>query len=40
MRLSAPRSFIVTAGVIAAGFVLCLAADWPGQLSYDSVIQA
>jgi hypothetical protein len=39
MRLSAPRSFIVTAAVIAAGFVLCLAAGWPGQLSYDSVIQ-
>src|SRR6202012_2653386 len=28
-----------TAGVIAAGFVFCLAADLPGHLSWDSVVQ-
>jgi len=33
-----PKTF-VTAGIIAFGFVICLAADLPGHLSYDSVIQ-
>jgi hypothetical protein len=33
-----PKSF-VTAAIIALGFVFCLAADLPGHLSYDSVIQ-
>src|ERR1700743_1639023 len=28
-----------TSGVLIAGFVICLAADLPGPLSYDSVIQ-
>jgi hypothetical protein len=28
-----------TSGVLMAGFVICLAADLPGHLSYDSVIQ-
>jgi len=27
------------AGIIVAGFVFCLAADLPGHLSYDSVVQ-
>ncbi|HEX3672760.1 MAG TPA: hypothetical protein VHU87_00675 [Rhizomicrobium sp.] len=31
--------FIVAAGVILAGLVLCLVADLPGHLSYDSVVQ-
>jgi hypothetical protein len=38
-RAKPERGFIVTAGVILAGLVLCLAADLPGHLSYDSVIQ-
>lgn len=29
----------ITAFMIVAGFVFCLAASWPGHLSYDSVIQ-
>lgn len=29
----------ITAGVVVLGFVICLAADLPGHLSYDSVIQ-
>ncbi len=29
----------ITAGVVVSGFVICLAADLPGHLSYDSVIQ-
>jgi hypothetical protein len=32
-------SFAAAAGIILAGFVICLAFDWPGHLSYDSVIQ-
>ena len=29
----------LTGAILAAGFVLCLALNWPGHLSYDSVIQ-
>lgn len=32
-------STLLTAGVIAAGFVFSLAANWPGHISYDSVMQ-
>jgi len=30
---------IAAAGIILAGFVLCLAVDLPGHLSYDSIVQ-
>lgn len=33
-----PKSF-VTAIIVATGFVVCVAINWPGHLSYDSVIQ-
>lgn len=40
MRLhTTPGPRIVAAGIILAGFVLCLAVDLPGHLSYDSVVQ-
>jgi hypothetical protein len=40
MRLhTTPWARIATAAIILAGFVFCLAADLPGHLSYDSVIQ-
>jgi hypothetical protein len=37
--LTTPWARIATAAIILAGFVFCLAADLPGHLSYDSVIQ-
>lgn len=36
---AAPLSAMVTAAIIVAGFGFCWAANWPGHLSYDSVIQ-
>jgi hypothetical protein len=33
-----PKAY-TAAGVIAAGFVFCLAADLPGHLSWDSIVQ-
>src|SRR5438477_9007781 len=33
-----PKSF-VTAIIVATAFVVCVAVNWPGHLSYDSVIQ-
>jgi hypothetical protein len=40
MRLhTTPWARIATAAIILAGFVICLAADLPGHLSYDSVVQ-
>src|SRR5215469_9391854 len=30
---------IVTAAIIGAGFAAALAASWPGQMSYDSILQ-
>jgi len=40
MRLhTTPWARIANAAIILAGFVFCLAADLPGHLSYDSVIQ-
>ncbi|MBU6474048.1 MAG: hypothetical protein KGQ94_15460 [Alphaproteobacteria bacterium] len=35
----APVRIVIPAAIIAAGFVFSLAANWPGHLSYDSVIQ-
>ena len=35
----APVRIAVPLSIIAAGFVFSLAANWPGHLSYDSVIQ-
>ncbi|MDE3114656.1 MAG: hypothetical protein KGL26_03550 [Pseudomonadota bacterium] len=36
---AAPVRIVIPAAIIAAGFVFSLAANWPGHLSYDSVIQ-
>ncbi|HEY1710927.1 MAG TPA: hypothetical protein VGG10_21865 [Rhizomicrobium sp.] len=33
-----PKAYL-TGGVIVAGFVFCLAADLPGHLSWDSIVQ-
>lgn len=36
---AAPRPTRVTLGLIAAGFVISTAVNWPGHLSYDSLLQ-
>jgi len=39
LRVALPIRVAIPAGIIAAGFVFSLAINWPGHLSYDSVIQ-
>ena len=34
-----PVAELATAAIIVAGAAVTLALDWPGHLSYDSVIQ-